>query len=59
MVFSIVATTWETISFDLLEERTEGEVDLATKDLFTPSLASLGLCMDFYDPTELSSTCGT
>lgn len=34
-VFSIVPTIWEIISFDLLEERTEGEVDLSKKIFYS------------------------
>lgn len=51
----IEPTIGEIISFDLLEEK-RGEVDLSKKGDFTPSLGSLGLWMDFPDPTSI---CGT
>jgi len=34
-VFSIVPTVWEIISFDLLEERTEGEVELSKQVFYS------------------------
>lgn len=35
MAFSIMPTLWEIISFDLLEDRMEGEVNLSEKVFYS------------------------